>query len=114
MNKDQDIGAIMNDIFSDGDTKLDYSVDNGVITIFLPERVESTNADKLQKSIDKCIAASGCDDVIFDSTATKYVSSAGLRVFMRVYKAHNSVKFVNLTEEVTEIFDITGFIDIFL
>ena len=111
---DDNMEKIMNDIFSNEAYLLRTSVSGDTITIYLPERVETNNADKILKDIEKNITDSGCDNIVFDCTGTKYVSSAGLRVFMRVYKSHSSVKFINLTEEVTEIFDITGFINIFL
>ena len=91
-----------------------YKVDNKTVTIFLPERIESNNSEEIMKQIEKCIDDSGCDDIIFDSSATSYISSAGLRVFMLIYKKHNKTKFINLTDNVMEIFDITGFINIFL
>ena len=91
-----------------------YKVDNGTVTIFLPKRIESTNSEEIRKQLDKCIEESGCDNIIFDSSDTEYISSAGLRVFMMIHKKHKSTKFINLTDNVKEIFDITGFINTFL
>lgn len=105
---------IINDIFGTDSEKIIYKAFNGVVTIFLPERIETNNADKIQKEINRCISESGCNEIVFDSSVTKYISSAGLRVFMKIYKTHESVKFINVTKEVNEIFDITGFINIFL
>ncbi len=105
---------IISDIFGDETHNMVYKAYNGVVTIILPERIESANADAILKDIEKCIKESKCDNIVFDSTETKYISSAGLRVFMKIYKTHNSVKFINVSEAVEEIFDITGFINIFL
>lgn len=55
--------------------------------------------------------------VVFDFADLEYLSSAGLRVLMaaqkRVSEAEGSLRIVHVADDIREIFDMTGLIDIF-
>lgn len=90
-----------------------YEVKDNEVTIFLPIRIDSKNYEDIKKEIEDAISESGCTNICFDSTDTVFVSSAGLRVFMIMYKKYK-IRFTNVSDNVREIFDIAGFINIFL
>ena len=54
--------------------------------------------------------------VIFDFSDLEYISSAGLRVLLNAQKVmdekDSKVKVLGANEDVLEVFDVTGFIDI--
>ena len=39
----------------------------------------------------------------------EYISSAGLRIILRLIKSKRSVKMINVSPEVYEVFEVTGF-----
>lgn len=56
----------------------------------------------------------GITELVFDCDKLEYVSSAGLRVLLSAQKEMNrrgSMKLKNVSEEIMEIFEITGFND---
>ncbi len=59
----------------------------------------------------------GCSSVVFDFSQLEYISSAGLRVLMGAYKraaaAGGTISITGTSEEVREVFEITGFTDLF-
>jgi anti-sigma B factor antagonist len=58
----------------------------------------------------------GVSSLVFDFAQLEYVSSAGLRALLAAQKIMNrqgSMKIINVCESVQEIFEITGFNDIF-
>ena len=60
-------------------------------------------------------AIEGIDELVLDFTDIEYISSAGLRVLLLLYKKMSSqgeMKLVNVNEVVREVLDITGFLDI--
>ena len=64
-------------------------------------------------------ALSGLDDsitsLVFDFAKLEYISSAGLRVLLKVQKYMNKkgdFKLTHVSEVIEEIFEITGFSDI--
>ena len=59
--------------------------------------------------------AEGIDDLVLDFADIEYISSAGLRVLLLVFKqmsAQGKMKLINVNEVVREVLDITGFLDI--
>ena len=54
-------------------------------------------------------------ELVFDLTDLEYISSAGLRVLLKVQKYMNKkgdFKLTHVSEVIEEIFEITGFSDI--
>ena len=82
---------------------------NGVLTLFLSGRVDSSNADAVEKEMQDVIASYSAGALVLDAEDLEYISSAGLRVILRLRKANATLKIVNASPEVYEIFDMTGF-----
>ena len=72
-------------------------------------RIDSNNAAEFEKEL--LDAADGADGgITLDASELEYVSSAGLRVFLKLKKAAaGEVAVINTSPEVYEIFDVTGF-----
>lgn len=78
------------------------------MTISLTGRIDSSNAAETEAKIKEQIGAFN-GELTLDASALEYISSAGLRVILRLKKANSSTKIINCTSEVYEIFDMTGF-----
>lgn len=74
-------------------------------------RVDTITAPELEAAV----ILDGIDELIFDLAAVDYISSAGLRVLLSAQKrmAGKTMKITNSRPAVKEVFDITGFSDIF-
>ncbi len=84
------------------------------LTISPSGRVDTTTAPRLQAVINDNI--SGVADLIFDFKQLEYISSAGLRVLMSTHKTmknQGTMRLVHVSEDVQEVFDMTGLTDIF-
>jgi len=82
-------------------------LNGGVLKI--PERIDSSNAAEFEKEL---FAAAGDnrENITIDASGTDYVSSAGLRVFLKLKKnVSGEVKVINVSPEVYDIFEVTGF-----
>ena len=74
----------------------------------LTGRIDSTNASTVEEAINKEICGfSG--EVTLDASNLEYISSAGLRVILRLKKTNPDTKIINCSIDVYEIFDMTGF-----
>ena len=81
--------------------------------IRLSGRLDTTTAPSLEKAINEDVA--DAKNLVFDVKFLEYVSSAGLRVILSTQKKMQnigSMKFINVSEAVREVFQITGFTDI--
>lgn len=74
-------------------------------------RVDTITSPELEAAV----VLDGIEELVFDLAQVDYISSAGLRVLLSSQKkmAGKSMKIVNAKPAVKEVFDITGFSDIF-
>ena len=92
---------------------INKSADNGILTFTLEGRLDTTTAPQLEEEIKSSVT--GVTELYFDVNALEYISSAGLRVLLAAQKIMNKQgKMVvkNVSEEVNEILEVTGFSDI--
>lgn len=83
------------------------------LDITLEGRLDTTTSPKLETELKSEI--SGITELVFDLAKLEYISSAGLRVLLSAQKVmhkQGKMKLINVTDQVMEIFDVTGFVDI--
>ena len=85
------------------------SWDNEKITIKLEGRIDSGNAAEVENEITEAMKEKEPSSVVFDAEDLEYISSAGLRIILRLRKKHPDLKIVNVRSDVFEILEITGF-----
>jgi len=83
------------------------------LTILVIGRLDTTTAPQLEAELKQSI--SGVEKLVLDFTELEYLSSAGLRVILSAQKVMNkqgSMIVKNVNETISEIFEVTGFVDI--
>ncbi|MFA6703159.1 MAG: STAS domain-containing protein [Dysgonamonadaceae bacterium] len=94
---------------------IEIKTESDILIITIEGSIDSKTASEVQQKILEASVES--NNVIIDLTKVDFVSSAGLRVLLMVYrqiKAKNGkVILVGVSEEITEIMSITGFINFF-
>ena len=85
------------------------------LSVELSGRLDTTTAPILEQTIGENLQ--GIEKLILDFQGLEYISSAGLRVVLNAQKKMQQIggmKVINVCEEVMEIFEITGFVDILI
>ncbi|MBR2207215.1 MAG: STAS domain-containing protein [Synergistaceae bacterium] len=96
------------------DFNLSASMKEGKLYISLSGRVASQNVTDLSNILTSERKNNPNGSVNFDCEKLEYISSAGLRVLLSFNKKEKeSIKIINVSPEAYEIFDITGFTEIF-
>lgn len=87
---------------------------DGAITFFLEGRIDSNNAADIETEImDESPLFEGLG-LTFDAAGLDYISSAGLRTFLKIKGATGKeITIKNVSDEVFDILDVTGFGEIF-
>ncbi|WP_035789273.1 STAS domain-containing protein [Butyrivibrio sp. XBB1001] len=83
------------------------------LNISLEGRLDTMTAPDLEAQLTASLG--GVENLVFDFAKLEYISSAGLRVLLSAQKTMNkqgTMVVRNATEEVKEIFEVTGFSDI--
>jgi anti-sigma B factor antagonist len=80
-------------------------------------RIDSSNFSFFEEEINQLLDK-GVKNIIFNCSGLKYISSSGLRIFLVTQKKTISLKgklhLCNMQPAIKEIFDISGFSNIFM
>ena len=88
-------------------------LDNSTFTVYVEGRLDTTSAPELDKELENI--PSSVTEIIFDFANLEYISSAGLRILLKIIRQFpeaGTVKIRNANADVRDIFNITGFIDL--
>ena len=92
--------------------KIEKKLENGKLTVKPIGRVDTVTAPELEAEL----VYDGVTELVFDLTDLDYISSAGLRVLLSAQKRmtrQGEMVITGAKPVVKEVFDITGFSDIF-
>ena len=78
------------------------------ITIPISGRIDSNSAPAAEAGIRAAITL-GADNLVLDAEKLEYISSAGLRILLRLRKEYPELRVINVSSDVYEILDMTGF-----
>ena len=88
---------------------MEYTLEENAL-ILKPEGViDSNNSDKIGKEFDEITNNNPHESLILDFANLKYITSAGLRLVLKLKKSCMNFKIVNVNNDVYEVFDMTGF-----
>jgi len=91
------------------------STNENIVIITIEGSIDSKTAGDLQSQIMGTVAET--NNVLLDLSGVSYVSSAGLRVLLMIYRQIKSkngkVILVGVSEEIRDVMSMTGFINFF-
>ena len=83
------------------------------LTLFPEGRIDTGNAAEAEREMTEAVNAAPGAELVIDAGRLEYISSAGLRVLMKLRKqAGKPLDVVNVSPEVYEIFETTGFTEL--
>lgn len=88
---------------------MNISNENGIVKIIFEGKVDSSNASGMEETIWAEVDFSACTRIIIDAEKLEMISSAGLRLILRMRKRCPDVSVIEVNPDVYEVFDITGF-----
>lgn len=80
-----------------------------IATVSVSGHVDSNNSKGVEDGIRSLLSQMSFENIVIDADQLKYVSSAGLRIILRLRKENPGLKIINVSSEVYEILDMTGF-----
>ena len=86
-------------------------ITDGTLWLILNGRIDSNNSASVEQEAVR-LADENPGPIIIDAQDLTYISSAGLRVLLHLRKINPDIKIINVSSEVYEIFDMTGFTQI--
>ena len=88
-----------------------YRLDADILYIAIEGRIDATNAAEAEEKIFAIKGENAGKHVVLDADKLEYISSAGLRVILRLRKEEPKLAIINVAADVYEVLDMTGFTD---
>ena len=88
-----------------------YRVDKDILYIAVEGRIDASNAAEAEEKIFNIKNDHPGKHTVVDADKLEYISSAGLRVILRLRKEEPKLAIINVASDVYEVFDMTGFTD---
>ena len=88
-----------------------YRIDKDILYIAIEGRVDASNAAEAEERIFSIKNDNPGKHTVVDADKLEYISSAGLRVILRLRKEEPRLAIINVAPDVYEVFDMTGFTD---
>ena len=91
---------------------MEHQYENGSLRVQLEGRVDSNNASDLEKKLNSLRESCNPQRLVLECGDLEYISSAGLRVLLRMKKLIPEVVLLNTVPSVYEVLSMTGFTEI--
>ena len=88
-----------------------YRIDKDILYIALEGRIDASNAPQAEEKIFSIKNENPGKHTVVDADNLEYISSAGLRVILKLRKEEPKLAIINVAPDVYEVLDMTGFTD---
>ncbi len=88
-----------------------YRIDKDILYIAIEGRVDATNSAEAESKIFAIKNENQGKHTVIDADKLEYISSAGLRVILKIRKEEPKLAIINVASDVYEVFNMTGFTD---
>ena len=86
-----------------------YRIDKDILYIVIAGRIDASNAAEAEEKIFSIKGDNPGKHTVLDADKLEYISSAGLRVILRLRKEEPKLAIINVAPDVYEVLDMTGF-----
>ncbi len=88
---------------------MEFNLDNGILTIALSGEINSGNALAFENEIIPILGRHSFTSLVLDLAKLTYISSAGLRVILKIRQRCKDFSIIDVSSDVYQIFEMTGF-----
>ena len=88
------------------------TLENNVLTLYLGGEINSYNADNIEREITDIVSKQKFEKLVLDFSSVTYISSAGLRIMLKLKQQYPNFSIIETSLEVFDIFNMTGFASI--
>lgn len=86
-----------------------HTLENNTLTLYLEGELNSYTSKDVEKEIEDIMSRNTFNKVVLDLEKLTYISSAGLRIVVRIKKQCDDTVLVKVSDGVYDIFKMVGF-----
>lgn len=91
--------------------QITFRIDKDILYIAVSGRIDASNSPAVEEEIFRIKGENAGKHTVIDADRLEYISSAGLRVILKLRKEEPKLAIINVSPEVYDVFDMTGFTD---
>ena len=91
---------------------MQFNLSNNTLTLFFEGELNSYNSEEMDKEIEGIVNSQSFNTLILDFSKLRYVSSAGLRIILKLKQRYDDTHITEVPLEVYEVLEMTGFTNI--
>lgn len=84
-------------------------IEQETLTLYLEGEINSSNSEEIEREIESIVSKGGFKAIKLDMAKVNYISSAGLRIIVRLKQNFDDTSVVNVPSDVFDIFEMVGF-----
>lgn len=88
---------------------MNHTLENETLTIFLEGELNTFSADGVEKEIEALLSQGGFKAIRLDFSDVVYISSAGLRIIVRIKQRYDDTSLIHVSKDVYDVFALVGF-----
>ena len=88
---------------------MNSKIENEILTLYFEGKINSSNAEDVEKESSAIMAKKGFKGIRIDMGNLDYISSAGLRIIVRMKQQYDDIVLINVPDGVYEILAMVGF-----
>lgn len=88
-----------------------YSIDKNILYIAIEGRIDASNATQAEEKMLSIKSENSDKHTVIDAESLEYISSAGLRIILKLRRDEPKLAIINVSPEVYDVLDMTGFTD---
>ena len=89
-----------------------FKLNDRVLTLYFEGELNSYNADNMEKEIEDIVSKQDFDTLYLDFSNLHYISSAGLRIILKLKQKYNDTHVIEASLEIYDVLNMTGFTNI--
>jgi anti-anti-sigma factor len=86
-----------------------FNVESNILTIIMEGELNSFNSEDVEKEIDGVLSQNDIRSIIIDMGDLRYISSAGLRIIVRLKQSYDDTRLIRVPDNIYSIFSMVGF-----
>ena len=86
-----------------------HNIEKETLTLFFEGKINSSNAEDVEKEVDEALKKGDFKAVRIDMGDVEYISSAGLRIIVRIKQQYDDTVLIRVPSSVYSVFEMVGF-----
>lgn len=85
-----------------------HILENEKLTLFLEGELNSYNSESVEEEIEDIVKGNSFNSLALDMANLNYISSAGIRIVVRLKQNYDDTSLVNVPKSISDIFEMVG------